>query len=71
MKNTLQGTSRGVDKAMDEIKDTEDKESEKTHQNSKERIQKNEDSIKSLGDNFKCTNIHIMGVSEGEERARN
>ena len=33
----------------------------------KKRIQKNEDSVRSLWDNFKCSNIHIMWVLEGEE----
>ena len=33
----------------------------------KKRIQKNEDSITSLWDNFKHSNIWIIGVSEGEE----
>ena len=33
-----------------------------------ERIQKNEDSVRSLWDNFKHTNIHIIGVPEEEER---
>ena len=32
------------------------------------RIQKHEKSVMSLWDNFKCTNIHIIGVTEGEER---
>ena len=31
-------------------------------------IQKNKDSISSLWDNFKCSNIPILGVSEGEEK---
>ena len=28
----------------------------------------NENSVRSLWDNFKCTNIHIIGVPEGEEK---
>ena len=32
------------------------------------RIQKNEDSVSSLWDNFKRSNIHITGVPEGEEK---
>ena len=31
-------------------------------------IQKNEDSVNSLWDNFKCTNIQIIGVPEGEDK---
>ena len=33
-----------------------------------EKIFKNECSIRSPWDSFKCTNICIMGVPEGEER---
>ena len=32
------------------------------------RIKKNEDSIRSLWDNFKRSNILIIGVAEGEEK---
>ena len=32
------------------------------------RIQKNEDSVRSLWDISKCTNIHIRGVPEGKEK---
>ena len=32
------------------------------------RIQKNEDNVSSLWDNFKRTNIYIIGISEGEEK---
>ena len=32
------------------------------------RISKNEDSISSLWDNFKSSNICIIGVPEGEEK---
>ena len=37
-------------------------------QNKEKRIKGNEDSLRDLLDNFKCTNIHRIGVSEGEER---
>ena len=38
-----------------------------TSNKKKKRIQKNEDSISSLWDNFKCSNIRIIGVP-GEEK---
>ena len=40
------------------------------NQNSKKkkRIQKNKDRLRILWDNFKCTNIQIVGVPEGEEK---
>ena len=36
-------------------------------QNEETRIQKNEERLRNLQDNFKCTNIWIIGVPEGEE----
>ena len=41
-----------------------------TNQNNKKKgeSKKNEDSISSLWDNFKQSNIHIIGVPEGEEK---
>ena len=41
-----------------------------TNENSKKkkRIQKNEASVRSLWNNFKCSNICIIGVTEGEEK---
>ena len=37
-------------------------------QNKKKRIKKNEVCINSLWDNFKRSNIHIIGVPEGKEK---
>ena len=34
----------------------------------KKESRKNEDSINSLWDNFKRSNIHLIGVPEGEEK---
>ena len=47
----------------------EDKEVKNNQSDQEEkRIQKNEDSVRSLCDNFKCSSIHIIGVPEGEEK---
>ena len=35
--------------------------------NEETRIQKNEERLRNLRDNFKCSNIRIIGVPEGEE----
>ena len=40
----------------------------KQNNKKKKRIQKNEDSVSSLWDNFKKSNIHIIGMPEGEEK---
>ena len=34
------------------------------------RIRRNEDSLRDFLDNSKCTNIHILGVTEGEKEGR-
>ena len=39
-------------------------------QNRETRIQKNEERLKKLGDNFKFSNIRIIGVPEGEEEEK-
>ena len=36
-------------------------------QNEETRIQKNEERLRNLWGNFKCSNIQIIGVPEGEE----
>ena len=36
-------------------------------QNEETRMQKNEKRLRNLQDNFKCSNIRIIGVPEGEE----
>ena len=36
-------------------------------QNEETRIQKNEERLRNLWDNFKCSNIQSIGVPEGEE----
>ena len=58
-----------MDEAENQINDLEDKEAKNNHQNNKKKkIQKNEDSVRSLWDNFKRSNILIIGVPEGEEK---
>ena len=39
-------------------------------QNIEKRMKRNEDSLRDVWDNIKCSNISIIGVSEGEERER-
>ena len=73
IKNNLQGNKIRVDKAKNQINDLKHnkaKNKRAEHQEEK-RIQENEDSINSLWDNFQRSNIHIIGVPDGGERARN
>ena len=67
IKNNLQGNNSRVDAAENQINDLEHKEA-KNHQSQQEkRIQKNEGSVSGLWDNFKRSNICLIGVPEREE----
>ena len=39
-------------------------------QNKEKRMKRNEDSLRDLCNNVKCTNIHIKGVPEEEEKEK-
>ena len=39
-------------------------------QKREKRLKTNEESLRELWDNVKCTNIHIIGVPEGHEREK-
>ena len=69
IKDDVQGTNNEGKETGSQINDLEQKEeiSIQSKQQEETRFQKNEDSIRSLWDNFKCTNIQIIGVPEGEE----
>ena len=73
IKNNLQGNNSRVDEAENQINDLEQKEAQnnQSEQEDDKRIQKNEDIVSTLWNNFKRSNICIIGVSEGEEKARN
>ena len=72
MKNTLEGISSRITEAEERISDREDRMVEFTaaEQNKEKRMKRNEDSLRDLWDNIKCTNIHIIEVPEGEEREK-
>ena len=61
-----------ITEAEERISDLEGRMVEITamEQNKEKRIKRNEDSLKDLWDNIKHTNIHIIGVPEGEEREK-
>nr|KAF6336986.1 hypothetical protein mMyoMyo1_012168 [Myotis myotis] len=70
IKNNFQGfDSRGED-SDNQTNNLEYEEAKNTQsEEQKEKsTPKYEDNIRSLWDNFKCTNIHVMGVPEGGER---
>ena len=68
IKDNLQGINSKVDEAKNQISDLEHKEAKNNHAGQEEkRIKKNEDSISSLSDNFKRSNIRIIGMPEEEK----
>ena len=72
MDNTLEGINSRITEAEEQMNDLEDRmvEITWTEQNIEETRKRNEDSLQDLWDNIKCTNIHIIGVPEGEEREK-
>ena len=72
MNNTLEGINSRITEAKERISDLEGKMVEITaaKQNIEKRMKRNEDSLRDLWDNVKCTNIRIIGVPEGEEREK-
>ena len=68
--NTLEGIHSRITQAEAQINDLEDRTVEitATEQNIEKRMKRNEDSLRDIWDNIKCTNILIIGVPEGEER---
>ena len=69
IKKNIQGTDREGKETGNQINDLEQKEeiNSQLEQNEETRIQKNEERLRNLQDNFKCFNIRILGVPEGEE----
>ena len=70
MNNTLGEISIRITKTERQINDLEDRvvEITATEHNIEKRILKNE--VWDLWDNIKCSNIHMIGVPEGEEREK-
>ena len=70
IKKNLQGTNSGEDEAENQTNDLEHKEGKsiQSEQQVEKRIKKkNKDRLRNFWDNFKHTNIWIIGMPEGEE----
>ena len=70
MDNKLEGINRRITEAEEQINDLENRmvEITVTEQNIEKRMKRNEDSLRDLWDNIKCTNIHIIGAPREEKR---
>ena len=68
-KENVQGTNSDGKETGTQINDLEqkDKINIQPEKNEETRIQKNEERLRNLWDNFKCSNIWIIGVQEGKE----
>ena len=69
MNNRLEGINSRITEAEEWISDLKDRTVEitATKQNTEKKNEKNEDRLRDLWDKIKHTNIHIIGVPEGEE----
>ena len=70
IRKNLQGNNSRVDEAENQINAMEHRKKKTTKHNNKmkKKYKNNEGSISSLWDNFKRSNIHIIGEPEGEEK---
>ena len=68
-KENVQGTNSDAKEAGTQINGVDQKEERniQPEKNEETRIQKNEERLRNLQDIFKCSNIPMIGVPEGEE----
>ena len=72
MENTVEGINSRITEAEERISDLEDRKVEfiATEHNKEKRMKRNEDRLRDLWDNIKCTGIRIIGFPEGEEERK-
>ena len=72
IKNTLEGTNSRIMEAEDRISEVEDRMVEINESETKieKRIKWNENNLRDLQDNVKCSNIRIIGVPEEEDKKK-
>ena len=72
MNNSLEAINSRITEVEEQKNDLEDRmvETTSTKQNVEKRMKRNENNLRDLWDNIKCTNICIIGVPEGEEREK-
>ena len=69
-KQNIQGTNSDRKETRTQINNMAQKEeiNSQPEQNEETRIQKSEERLRNLWDNFKCSNIQIIGVSEEQQQ---
>ena len=70
IRNLLEGADSRIQEAEQQVSKVEDSlvEVSNIEQNKEKRMKRSEESLRELWDHFKCTNIHIIRLPEGEER---
>ena len=71
-KNALEGTNSRIMEAEDRISEVEDiiVETNESERKKEKRIKRNEDNLRDLWDNVKCSNIRIIRVPEEEDKKK-
>ena len=67
IKNTLEGTNSRITEAEDRISEVEDRMVE-INEIGKKKKELNEDNLRDLWDNVKCSNIQVIGVPEEDKK---
>ena len=71
VKNTLEGTNSRLSEAEEQRSEPGDRMVEITEaEENKEKLKRNEDSLRDLWDNIKCTNLRVMVVPEEEDQKK-
>ena len=72
IQNSLEAANSRIQEAEERISEVEDRLMEimDAERKREKRLKTNEESLRELWDNIKRTNIHIIGVPEGEEREK-
>ena len=72
IKNTLEATNSRITEAEDRISEVEDRmvEINESERKKEKRIKRNEDNLRDLQDDIKCSNIQIIGVPEEEDKKK-
>ena len=72
IKSTLDGNNNRITEAEDRISEVEDRmvEINEAERKKEKRIKRNEDNLRELWDNVKCSNIRIIWVPEEEDKKK-
>ena len=72
IKSTLEGNKSRITEAEERIRKVEDRmlEINEAERGKCKRMKRNEDNLRGLRDNVKCSNIQIMGVTEEEDKSK-